>query len=54
MTKNNPDLTQLRKEKKLLQADFWPLFGVTESGGYRYKAGKTLVWRRREPAFGDE
>jgi transcriptional regulator with XRE-family HTH domain len=40
------DLTQvrdLRQRHKLSQSDFWPRFGVTQSGGSRFERGRSLA-----------
>ena len=36
----NPE--RLRKQAKLSQEEFWGRIGITQSGGSRYEAGRTL------------
>lgn len=36
------DLVALRKARGENQSDFWRRFGVTQSGGSRYEAGRNL------------
>lgn len=36
------DPRSYRKEKGANQSEFWTLFGVTQSGGSRYEAGRSM------------
>jgi predicted transcriptional regulator len=35
-------IRKFRKEFKIPQAEFWPIFSVTQSGGCRYEKGRTM------------
>ena len=36
------NLERLRKQAKLSQEEFWGRIGITQSGGSRYEAGRTV------------